>query len=184
MAVFWFGLGKKIKNIFTKKEADKLYGTITDVTTNKTEIAALKEVDSRIWDTINNVNAKIDDSIQTINNTPLSAATEWDFISGRNIQFSRDRVERIANNKVSTSQLTSNALYIMRIELANYSYRYGHHELIICMSEEPEGTCYSFSTPGPTYTFSIRKYNSNTVEIMLDKDLQINYFKLKRLYIK
>lgn len=30
MAVFWFGLGKKIKNIFTKKEADKLYLSKTD----------------------------------------------------------------------------------------------------------------------------------------------------------
>lgn len=30
MAVFWFGLGKKIKNIFTKKEADQLYLSKTD----------------------------------------------------------------------------------------------------------------------------------------------------------
>lgn len=30
MAVFWFGLGKKIKNVFTKKEADQLYLSKTD----------------------------------------------------------------------------------------------------------------------------------------------------------
>lgn len=190
MAVFWFGLGKKIKNIFTKKEADKLYGTITDVNTNKTEIAALKEVDSRIWDTMNTINAKIDDSIQTINNTPLriqSDSSKWDFwwTTNASLRLAANTWTRLSHTQGSQSkQLSRDRIYLMQIELGSFTPPYKIFNLIVRLKDYEHGIAYAFSVPGQTYAFALRWYSTNTIEINPGADIIVKGIALIGLYIK
>ena len=64
MAVFWFGWTKKLKNIFTKKEADSLYLPKT----TETEINELKRLTTlKSYDTVNEYTSNVAFNLTTLN---------------------------------------------------------------------------------------------------------------------
>ena len=68
MAVFWFGWAKKLKNVFTKKEADNLYLPKSSAT----DINELKRLTK----------------LNTYNDSDNNAATNWS-VNAKNVDFTR-----------------------------------------------------------------------------------------------
>ena len=64
MAVFWFGWGKKVKNVFTKKEADGLY-LPKKFESDINEVKRLTTLKS--YDTVNNYTSSTSFDLTTLN---------------------------------------------------------------------------------------------------------------------
>lgn len=66
MAVFWFGLGKKVKNALTRKAADSLYLPKS----LETEINELKRLTTlKQYDTVNGYTSSVSFNLTTLNKT-------------------------------------------------------------------------------------------------------------------
>lgn len=182
MAVFWFGLGKKIKNIFSKKEADTYY--------LQKDSQDLQKVNGLV-DFYENVVMKKNGYVDYVDiNTPTSMI---------NLQYFNDNVPKRNIVSYSSSQILSN-LGQVRFDIPELDTKYPlmiRFSLQKSSDDNPygaEGTlCTSvilnvFSDPiwcGTNMFYRATSSSNGTYEIGDIWGMTINYdYNNKRVYLK